>query len=91
MNPSKTDVPEPVMFPDAVIFPDALSVVNAPVEALVAPIGVLLMLPPVMAAPLITGEVNVLLVNVSSPSNVTIVPDDGHVIELSSVAVNVML
>ena len=51
----------------------ALNVVNAPVLAVVAPIGVLLIVPVAIVAPLMVGLVNVLLVSVCEPVNVTTV------------------
>jgi hypothetical protein len=64
--------------------PEAARVVNAPVLVVEAPIGVLLILPVVIVAPVI-----VLLVNVSLPASVATVPVVGRVMLVLAVVVSV--
>ena len=64
-----------VTLPLSVVAPLAVNVVNAPVDAVVAPIDALLIVPPLIVPVLIVGEVNVLLVRVSVvalPTNVSV-------------------
>jgi hypothetical protein len=87
LNPSRVEVaaPAPVILAANVTLPEALIVVNAPVEAVDAPIGVLLIEPALMIAPVI-----VLLVSVSVPAKVARVPVVGNVTLVEAVAVKVI-
>jgi len=69
---------------ERVVAPLADNVVNAPVFGVVAPIVALLIEPP-----LTVGDVRVLLVRVSLPSNVARVPVVGSVILVFAVVVKV--
>jgi hypothetical protein len=86
--PERTTAPLPTAEVSVVLVnvtaPEAARVVNAPVFAVVLPIGVLLIEPPVTV-----GDVNVLLVNVSAPSRVATVPVVGSVMLVFAVVVNV--
>ena len=72
--PDKVVAPDKVVVPDKPVTPLAANVVKDPVEGVVAPIVVLFMVPPLIVAVFMVGEVKVLFVSVCASLVPTIVP-----------------